>query len=547
LIDHCAPGIETPRLQEDYRFDMNPLAPKIEKAFYLLALITAGAVLALPILGALLPLLSVPREALQEVSLGGRQLWLLGRSLLFSGAVAGSAAALGTATAVLLMGNRTGRKVLTFVLVPLVVTPPSIHGLNWTTTILAAEGWLRRATGPVNLPGEWSAAIMVQTLALFPLAVAIAWAGFAVLEAKLLEAGLVFRPATAVICRIGIRLAGPVLGAGAGVMFLLSLSDYSVPSLFSVNVYALEIFSIYSSGLHPAVALITATPLIAVIVLILGAGLRIGRQAEAMALSRRDSSSTQNGIRVPAALTWIAAVVLLVQLLVPLAVMAFAAGSWKFMAATCSGARGEIGMSLAVSLAASLLSLFFGLAVGRALGSGGAWGAAWWILTIIVFALPAPLVGIGILQMAGRLAFLPEEVLPVWANVVRFLPIAAFVFYALRRRIDKGLLDAAQIFGRSRFFILRRVALPLVLPGLVVAGAVCFSLAMGELGATLLVAPPGKATLIMRLYNLLHYGASRDVASLCLLLSLSALAASAAMTIILNQGSRGIIERHPDA
>jgi iron(III) transport system permease protein len=525
---------------------MNPLAPKIEKAFYLLALMLAWAVLALPVMGALLPLLSAPSEALREVSLSGRQLWLLGRSLLFSGVVAGSATALGTATAVLLMGNRIGRKVLTFVLVPLVVTPPSIHGLNWTTTMLAIEGWLRRTAGLVSLPGEWGSAIMVQTLALFPLAVAIAWAGFAVLEAKLLEAGLVFRSATAVISRIGIRLAGPVLVAGAGVIFLLSLSDYSVPSLFSVNVYALEIFSTYSSGVHPAVAMITAAPLVGVIVLILGAGLRIGRQAEAMAMSRRDSSSTHNGIRVPAALTWIAALVLLVQLLVPLAVMASAAGSWKFMAAACSIARGEIGMSLAVSLAASIISLFLGLAVGRALG-GGAWGAVWWVLTIIVFALPAPLVGIGILQIAGRFAFLPEEALPVWANVVRFLPIAAFVFYALRRRTDKGLLDAARIFGRSRFSILQRVSLPLVLPGLVVAGAVCFSLAMGELGATLLVAPPGKATLIMRLYNLLHYGASRDVASLCLLLSLSALAASGVMTVILNRGGRGIFERHPDA
>jgi iron(III) transport system permease protein len=383
---------------------MNPLAPRIEKLFYLLVLISAAAALALPVIGVLLPLLSAPRGAMQEASLSGRQLWLLGRSLFFSGAVAGIAAALGTATAVLLMGNSLGRKVLAFVLVPLVATPPSIHGLNWTTTILAAEDWLRRVAGLASLPWEWGAAIMVQVLSLFPLATAIAWAGFAVLDAKLIEAGLVFRPATAVISRIGVRLAGPVLGAGAGVMFLLSLSDYSVPSLFSVNVYALEIFSVYSSGVHPAVALVTAAPLVGVIVLILGAGLRIGRQAEAMALSRRNPSPVRNGIRIPAALTWIAAVILLVQLLVPLAAMASAAGSWKLIATACSGARGEIGMSLAVSLAASIVSLSLGLAVGRALG-GGAWGVVWWILTIIVFALPAPLVGIGILQVAGRAAF----------------------------------------------------------------------------------------------------------------------------------------------
>jgi iron(III) transport system permease protein len=526
---------------------MNPLALKIEKAFYLPALIAAGAVLALPVIGVLLPLLSAPHDVLREVPFSGRLLWLLGRSLLFSGTVAMSAASLGTATAILLMGNRMGRRVLTFVLVPLVATPPSIHGLNWTTTILAVEGWLHRTVGLVRLPGEWSAAIMVQVLALLPLAVAIAWAGFSVLDAKLIEAGLVFRPATAVIARVSIRLAGPVLGAGAGVMFLLSLSDYSVPSLFSVNVYALEIFSAYSSGLHPSVALITAAPLIGAIALILGVGLRIGRQADAMALSKRDSFSTRGEIPVPPTLAWIAAAILLLQLLVPLAVMASSAGSLKFMAAACSIARNEIGMSLAVSLTASILCLSLGLAVGRALCGGGVWGATWWILTIIVFALPAPLAGIGILQIAGRLTFLPEEALPVWANVFRFLPVAAFVFCALARRTDKGLIDAARVFGRSRFFILRRVSLPLVLPGLVVAGAVCFSLAMGELGATLLVAPPGKATLIMRLYNLLHYGASRDVASLCLLLSLSALAASGLMTVALNRNGRGTLERHPDA
>jgi iron(III) transport system permease protein len=534
-------------LKGNHSLDMNSLAPKIDRAFYLLALISAVAVLALPVIGTLLPLLSVPHDAIREASLNSRQLWVLGRSLLFSGTVAGIAAALGIVTAILLMGNRTGRKVLTFVLVPLVVVPPSIHGLNWTTTFLAVEGWLRRATGIVRLPGEWGAAILIQVLALFPLAAAIAWAGFAVLDARLLEAGLVFRSPTAVISRIGLRLAGPVLGAGAGVMFLLSLSDYSVPSLFSVNVYALEIFSIYSSGLHPAVALIAAAPLIGAIVLILGAGLRIGRQAEAMALSKRYSSSTPDGIRAPAALTWIAAVALLFHLLIPLAVLTSAAGSWKFITAACSSARSEIGMSLAVSLAVSILSLLLGLVVGRVLGSGSAWGAAWWVLAIIAFALPAPLVGIGILQIAGRLTSWPEEVLPVWANVCRFLPIAAFMFYALRRRTDEGLLDAARIFGRTRFSILRRISLPLMLPGLAVSGAVCFSLAMGELGATLLVAPPGRATLIMRLYNLLHYGASRDVAALCLMLSLPALAASGIMTVMLNRDSGRTIERHPDA
>ena len=43
-----------------------------------------------------------------------------------------------------------------------------------------------------------------------------------------------------------------------------------------------------------------------------------------------------------------------------------------------------------------------------------------------------------------------------------------------------------------------------------------FTLSLGELGATLLVAPAGKGTLTMKIYNFLHYGATEAVSSLCL-------------------------------
>ena len=48
------------------------------------------------------------------------------------------------------------------------------------------------------------------------------------------------------------------------------------------------------------------------------------------------------------------------------------------------------------------------------------------------------------------------------------------------------------------------------------SGERVFILAAGELGATLIVAPPGRATLTMKIYTYLHYGASEAVAGLCL-------------------------------
>jgi iron(III) transport system permease protein len=52
---------------------------------------------------------------------------------------------------------------------------------------------------------------------------------------------------------------------------------------------------------------------------------------------------------------------------------------------------------------------------------------------------------------------------------------------------------------------------------------------MGELGATLLVTPPGKSTLSIRIYTLMHYGAGELVACLSLaLVALSLLPATVA-------------------
>ncbi|MCB1905346.1 MAG: hypothetical protein KDI18_14905, partial [Gammaproteobacteria bacterium] len=63
-----------------------------------------------------------------------------------------------------------------------------------------------------------------------------------------------------------------------------------------------------------------------------------------------------------------------------------------------------------------------------------------------------------------------------------------------------------------------KVLLPLLRHGLISAFFIAFILAMGELGITLLVIPPGIATIPVKIYNFMHYGAEATVAALCLIL-----------------------------
>ena len=55
-------------------------------------------------------------------------------------------------------------------------------------------------------------------------------------------------------------------------------------------------------------------------------------------------------------------------------------------------------------------------------------------------------------------------------------------------------------------------------PGLLAAFFIGFILSIGDLGTTLLIMPPGKTTLPVKIYNLMHYGAEQMVAALCLIL-----------------------------
>lgn len=128
--------------------------------------------------------------------------------------------------------------------------------------------------------------------------------------------------------------------------------------------------------------------------------------------------------------------------------------------------------------------------------------------------------------------------MPVFAALARFIPLAAIVLVAQLRRIDPLLIDAARVIQTNPCQTWIRIWLPMLAPGLLAAAGIVFALTTGELGATLLVAPPGQATLTMRIYNFLHYGSSSTVAGLCLMMAISALAAGALAVMALVGWSR---------
>lgn len=487
--------------------------------------VTALLVLALPVAGLALALADTA-DASVRWPVGARHMGLLWRSVVFSGAVALGTAVLGAWLAWGLMGVRHGSRVLACVLAPLLIMPLSIQGLNWATAILQLNSHWQRSGAAFQLAG-WPAAWLAEVLSMLPLATGIAWAGFSLLDRRLLESAILYQGPRAVVWRVALPLAWPMLATGVGLLFVLSLADYTVPSVFVVQVYALEIFSAYSASSHPSGAIITALPVMAVIGAVMALMLLGGVR------SRPFRNTGSRGSWPCRTSGWHAATAvgtLGLLLVLPLAALAAGAGSWERLLDAAGAARDEIRVSLRVALTTAAVVVLLGIGVARGMLRGRG-RPIWWFLACLMFAIPAPLVGIGLLRIASLGGPWLEQCLPVWACVTRFLPVGGFVGYAVLRRLDHDLLEAARVYQHSRWHGARRVVLPLARSGWVVAAVAGFTLTLGELGASLLVALPGESTLIIRMYNLLHYGASQEVAALGLALALPALAAGLALAV----------------
>jgi iron(III) transport system permease protein len=210
----------------------------------------------------------------------------------------------------------------------------------------------------------------------------------------------------------------------------------------------------------------------------------------------------------------------LLTLLVPFAVLAASAGRGGLQAAASAWA--ETRLSLLIASASALVSLPLGWALAGELLRRGWRAVAAWFAVVLPLAVPPPLFGLGLAVLWSHVPWLPlygTLAMPVLATLARGVPVAALLLLAQRRRTDGELLDAARVFQRNALHRWRTVTLPLVARGVLAAAGIGFALALGELGATLLVVPPGEQTLTLRVYAFLHAGASEAVAGLCLLLA----------------------------
>jgi 2-aminoethylphosphonate transport system permease protein len=206
----------------------------------------------------------------------------------------------------------------------------------------------------------------------------------------------------------------------------------------------------------------------------------------------------------------------------PLAIIALAsiAGQWNGMLPShltfqhyVDALRGESAAQLKASLLTGVLASLVALASGSwaALAlrrASPAFRRIFGVLFFLPSAVPSVSVGLGLLVAFSRPPFLLNGTTAI-VVLAHFVLISAFTFgnvSAGLSRLSPDYEEVAASLGAKPAYLLWRVTLPLIAPYLVAAFSLSFALSMGELGATVMVYPPGWVTLPVGIFGLTDRG-----------------------------------------
>ncbi|MDX3906216.1 MAG: molybdate ABC transporter permease subunit [Pigmentiphaga sp.] len=180
-------------------------------------------------------------------------------------------------------------------------------------------------------------------------------------------------------------------------------------------------------------------------------------------------------------------------------------------------------LSLKVAALATVLALVAGVGLGwlfaRRPFPGSSVVESLFMLPLV---LPPTVIGYAILLVAGRRSALggwlyenfDYTIIFSWhgavvASAVVALPLVLKSAGAAFAGIDRTLEAAASTLGQSRWSVFLRVTLPLAWPGILAGTLLAFARAMGEFGASLMVAgsiPHQTQTLSMAIYDATQAG-----------------------------------------
>jgi iron(III) transport system permease protein len=522
-----------------YRYlDWGTLYHSIVRFFFLVLILLPIGVL---IVGAILDLFSGHIHVFNNlIGVGARSWVMIVRSVGLSASIAFACMLIGTFLAIALQYHKHHWLFkLRYGVFLLMLLPPYLHTLTWDITLLAIEYHLTPAGVLEFIQNPYLKTWWVHLMSFLPIGIGMALLGVESVSSISLEAGRLSRSESGVIRHLLVPLAAPAILAGGGFVFVLSILDYSIAGYFGLNTYALEILAEHSTSGNPSSTLITSFPIILVALFII---LKSQKQFRSIAMTPKsgyrsdwEKRDIPKGLKV---LSLFCGGILLVCMVVPVVTLFLTTGRMLHFVEGIKLAIDELSYSIPLSFVSAVIGTLICYTLAKTLHTSLRTNHLWWVAVLLPIALPSTLIGVGLIQTWNHPWshwMYDSSFVTMISSVFRVVPFGVLLMYAQQRKLDDSMLEAAKVYQRNWIHRFLRVKWPVVKGDLLVCFLLCFSLSITELGATILTVPAGKSTLTMRIYTLMHYGATEMVTGLGLMMLLIPLLTGVLILLFIKQ------------
>lgn len=311
--------------------------------------------------------------------------------------------------------------------------------------------------------------------------------------------------------RVVLPLARPSLAAGAMLVAMETLTDFATVQYFGVSTVSVGVHQVWV-GMYDREAASELAGVVMLFALAVIAAERLARGGARFHQHGRGRGLSPEPLRGRRAVLASGACVLVlgVTFVIPVGQLLM----WSRPSETTVGVDGRflgyVANSAGMAAGVALLCVAVGLLLASAARLGGGRTTAWLArLATIGYAVPGPVVAIGVLIMLSALDWLLDAVNVslgtsvvtgtvaglVYAYVIRFLALAWSSLDAGLEGVSPSVTQAALSLGVRPARVLRRVHLPLLRPGIGVALVLVAVDALKELPIMLLLRPFGFETL----------------------------------------------------
>ena len=385
-------------------------------------------------------------------------------------------------------------------LIPLVISP-YILAVAW-------KDFFFTLFNSTSLSSSYLGVILVLTIIFTPLSMLIIGSAFANINSKIEESSLMITNLQNTILKIILPLIKPAIITSFVLVFIFSISEFSVPVFFGVNVFTTEIFTQFSAFYNHSLAILQSVLLIIICVLLLFAERKYIADAPFLSIGSKGisnkyySEKNLNAFSLIFLFVWI--IISTISSFLIIVFQAFKDGGSTLIKAFNLLLPTFVN-SIFIAFAGAIITVIIGFVAAHYSSQTKKRNSFIWIL-LIVFAIPSTILGISFIKFYNQpfLNFIyGTYAIIIIGYIAKFSFIATKLISNAIKQVPKSLDEAAQISGITSFARLQKILIPIILPSVFVAFLVSFIFSFGELGTTIMLYPPGTEIMPIKVFTIM--------------------------------------------